>query len=790
MDKILAEISIGAFFHDVGKISQRAGVVLSEQSERIKQQVCPTAKGGYSTHLHAAYTSDFFEQILGYVPTGIGKAAIANLASCHHRPSTPLDYIIQQADWMSAGQDRGDSEQGRNLRLSSVFVSLFESEDKTSDLKYRLIPQTLDMESFPLSLTGDNAKNEYLALFSGLKKAIDDISSDDIDLYIEQIKWLGSVYFWSVPSSQIHSSDISLLDHSLTTACIAASLYQYHDQTNTLDERSICNRQEKKFRLVTGDLSGIQTYIFRDTLSDQKGVSKRLRARSFYLGLLTDYASRYLLRHLGLSVFNILFDAGGRFTLMVANTDQNVSMLHTLEAKINDWFYRQYQGILNLNLSYETQLSADDLLKENIGSIMQQNVAAIEHKKKQVFSGSLIDKTHWRTDEFIHDVDILKHTDEEKDFFEELGGALPKAMGILMGKEGNVPQGILDVKFEATSLAWPLNYSGINLSDTLPSRRQGLMSYSELVPGQISKPLSEVFKGQYLATYVPRDDKGQIRSFEDLAWLSKGYPMLGVLKADMDRLGLIFGQGLGQNNSLGRMAMLSRQIDFLFKGFLPGQMVSPPAGYDHFKNIYCVYAGGDDLLLAGPWTTVVEFAKFLNESFRSYTCNNPHVTISAAVAVIHPKVPLARAVIQADGMLESAKDAGRNRITIFNETLTWDHYAQALDDGLFLNDALTESGTQGIKINRGFVYRLLNYYKMASDETNMKNMIWRSHLAYDIARNVTTPGQDAPPGLKRIKEMTRLGMEHKDEIKRLKVSATYCLYLNRKGGSDGSDVSE
>lgn len=792
MDKIVAEISVGAFLHDVGKISHRARTRLSEQSERMKQQVCPTGRSGYSTHLHAAYTSDFFEQVLMHTPPGIDKDRIAQLASYHHRPSNELEYIIQQADWMSAGQDRGDSEQGRNLRLRSVFASLFEPQGNPSDSCYYLAPQTMDLESFPKEITDETAVNEYAELFAKFMEAIGGLANKNVDLYIEQLKWLGGIYFWSVPSSQIHSSDVSLLDHSLATACIAAALYQYHAQTDTLNERAICARNEKKFRLVTGDLSGIQNYIFRDTLQDQKGASKRLRARSFYLGLLTDYTSRYLLRHLGLSVFNILLDAGGRFTLMVGNTGQNSKILESLEAKLSDWFYRQYQGFLNLNLSYDTQLSANDLLQENIGLIMQQNAASIEQKKRRSFAGCLLNGAGWRSDQFLHSIDVQNQDREEKAFFEELGGKLPKALYMLMGSEGVVPEGNLDAEFEKTSLAWPFHYSGINLSDTSPHRRQDLLSYSELVPGQAVKPLSEVSKGQYLATYVPRDRNGQIQPFEQLAAMSKGYPMLGVLKADLDRLGLIFSRGLGENNSLGRLAMLSRQIDFFFKGFLPGQLVSPPKGKEDFKNIYCVYTGGDDLLLVGPWSTVLEFALFLNDSFRRYTCHNPHVTLSAAVAVIHPNLPLARAAMQADQMLEAAKDAGRNRIAVFNEVMTWPHYAQALKDGLFLDRALTEAGCDGIKLNRGFVYRLLKYYKMASNETEMKNMIWRSHLAYDIARNIKQPGVRDPkvdtPGRLHIKSITRLGIEHKDEIKRLKVSATYCLYLNRKGDKNDASI--
>jgi len=784
MDKILAEVSIGAFLHDVGKVSDRAKIRISEQSERMKQQVCPT-KGGKSTHLHAIHTSDFFERSRIPVPKGVDRATVARLASCHHRPSDSLDFIIQQADWISAGQDRGDTEQGRNMHLQSIFASLFDSNDATAS-GYSLIPQTLDKNVFPCEISVDDIPTQYGELFNRFVGSLDVLDGQQVNIYIEQLRWLASLHFWPVPSSQTHSADISLLDHSLTTAAVAAALYQYHSQTNTLTEQAVCNKSEKKFRLVTGDLSGIQDYIFHDTLQDQKGASKRLRARSFYLGLLTDYVSRWILRQLGLSAFNILLDAGGKFTLLVGNTQQNIKILDTLEGKLSEWFYRQYQGLLNLNLSCDTELSPADLMREHIGDAMRQSALSIERRKKQSFRECLVNETGWRTERFTHGVAVKKHEAKEKEFFEELGGRLPKARCVLMGPEGAMPPGILDPRFEKIDYMWPLGYSGINLSDNLPNPRQELLDYYELVPGQSCKGLNKVAKGQFLATYVPRDEKGQISTFKDLAGRSKGYPMLGVLKADLDRLGLIFSQGLGKNNSLGRLAMLSRQIDFFFRGFLPGQMVSPPDGHDNFKDIYCVFAGGDDLLLVGPWSTILDFAVFLNESFHQYTCFNPKLTLSAAVAVIPPDAPLARAALQAEAMLEQAKNAGRNRIVIFGEVMTWDLYAKAIDDGRFLSEAMSDAGKDGIRLNKGFVYRLLNYYKMASDETKMKNMIWRSHLAYDIARNVAQPKikdkTGETPGLQRIKEMTLLRMQHKDEIKRLKIAATYCLYLNRKKG--------
>ena len=155
MDKELAEIAIGAFLHDIGKISQRGKGVLSSQSENMKSFICPVGKHGGHTHLHTAYTNDFFEGIDGFLPKGLDKSNVANLASYHHRPDTPEQTIIQQADWLSAGQDRRKAEEEdtpryMRARLNSVFSSIrMCSEPGTSQPKlFSILPQSLDQEAF------------------------------------------------------------------------------------------------------------------------------------------------------------------------------------------------------------------------------------------------------------------------------------------------------------------------------------------------------------------------------------------------------------------------------------------------------------------------------------------------------------------------------------------------------------------------------------------------------------------------------------------------------------------
>ena len=95
--------------------------------------------------------------------------------------------------------------------------------------------------------------------------------------------------------------------------------------------------------------------------------------------------------------------------------------------------------------------------------------------------------------------------------------------------------------------------------------------------------------------------------------LRKGFEALGILKADVDNLGTIFSFGI-KNKTISKVASLSRQLNYFFSLYLPYLLKNNKK----YKNIYTVFAGGDDLFLIGPWNIIIDFSKELNEEFRLY----------------------------------------------------------------------------------------------------------------------------------------------------------------------------
>ena len=112
MDDTVYKIAIAGFLHDIGKFAERAGMEVSQ--EYIDNNTAlyqPSFQSRY-THKHALYTAAFIEQYESVLPEAFNRAGLGlgdsfiNLAAMHHKPETPLQWIIAIADRVSSGFDR------------------------------------------------------------------------------------------------------------------------------------------------------------------------------------------------------------------------------------------------------------------------------------------------------------------------------------------------------------------------------------------------------------------------------------------------------------------------------------------------------------------------------------------------------------------------------------------------------------------------------------------------------------------------------------------------------------
>lgn len=237
---------------------------------------------------------------------------------------------------------------------------------------------------------------------------------------------------------------------------------------------------------------------------------------------------------------------------------------------------------------------------------------------------------------------------------------------------------------------------------------------------------------------IDRLEAGGIKTFaflarEDLEEVDgqlRGRPMLAVLKADVDRLGQVFTRGLGEDRTVGRVVALSRLIDGFFTGYLTHLLDAD----DKLSNVYTVYAGGDDLLLIGPWLTTIRLAQRLNADFRRFTNGNPNLSLSAGIELMGPAEPLNRAVKRAEERLERAKDAGRNRVgLIVDEAIEWHTLDECLKQADWLSERIRDKRDP---FSQQLVYKLLRFadLKAKADAGDSDAAIWQPRLRYHLAR--------------------------------------------------------
>lgn len=674
------------------------------------------------------------------------------------------------------------------------------------------------------------------------------------------IVWLNLLekYTCSIPSdTRYELSDVSLYDHLRSSAAIAVCLYKRH----------VAKRQPKRmsktneFIFVGGDFSGIQDYIFDITNRGSGGASKRLRARSFFISLFAEVTIHKILHELELPLLCNIFSAGGKFLLFTPNIEGVEDTLKRvkieIEREIHDTFFDQFSFLISWKVikGFRKEFKIYSFFK-----VAEEMFYSLEAEKARKSRSVLITKDDgkWNIDAFkasrlygsyqgsgdckicgkgpalfddtvtgVKESCYICHRDK---FI--IGQKLPKAGYVAFGK------GQFDPNIEGNKIIIfkPIiedhkkkdgYYVEILQKKTINDEYYLIYKIEEKNEDSKINETKPYFR-KYYANHVPTDTKGTILSFEEIALLSRwekegrlyGSDILGVLKADIDNLGLIFSKGFENPRKIeegfsdidrkttSRFLTMSRMLELFFTGWIKEIMTHnskpiieafsetegiPIKDFDeyligsniNFKNIYTVYSAGDDMVLVGPWETMIIFSLFLNLWFNKYVCKNESLTLSAGLAFIKPKHPIASAIKQAELLLEKSKEKGKKRITLFGTTVEWDRLYELIDFFLFINKKIndTESG-----VNTSFIHRLLNYHKMALsyiDLQDIKSLKYISSLNYDIGRNIVK--WDKNKKIKKGKEELFVLQKFANEIPdknslmyNLKVPLFWALYRNRK----------
>lgn len=790
VDVALAKaVALAGLLHDIGKFLQRAGIELCDQSKNMEGYLCPLFHGRY-THRHVLWTDHFFrevfdESLVQQVFGSLSPAAnIANLATYHHNPekASSLQRLIQQADMLSARereeeetQESGDAGRRqlayKKRRLSSLFeeIDLGEGQPQV-ELKYRVVPLTLGEEVFPADLSEDeDLEPDYKRLwdgfqheFSQLQQKIASSKGNKFDILFSATHSLLHKYTWCIPSFTQSQCSISLFDHLRTTSAIALCLYLAQNPAK---------KGEQLFLLVEGDISGIQNFIYR--LASPTGVvhvARMLRGRSFYLALLPLVIAKHIISRAGLTIANILWCGGGKFDLLLPNTAEARNLLAKIKTELDDWFFKEFEAELGVVFG-EVAISAEEDDWRDFGAFLDKVRSRVEDAKERKFLGKVTGDAGLDTGS-VGDIcrvcglyqavnkgeSICSRCSLERD----IGSYLPRAKYLVFcrTKIERVPEGCQAIefgkfgtvyliegnKYQEEAVDFFLNRSEVTDIVSI-NQTEGFPLGFTLIGKEVSHA-TEAFSDQFGAQV----EEGHILPFEQLAQMAEGDQRLGVVKMDVDHLGLIFAHGLPEDKrTISRIATLSRMLDWFFCGYVNTIAKRVFADWQHkdvgcdFRGkvegcVYTVYSGGDDLLVVAPWSEAIEFAASLHRDFKRFTSRNPNIDLSAGLFLCKPKFTISRAAVLAGDALSKAKDSGRRRICLLGDVVPWHDgdapgFLNLLELSNFFMEYLRKSDI-GKKLPRRFLHSLLSLRKRyVSDGQVSLNYI--PLLLYIITRNVT-----------------------------------------------------
>jgi len=650
VDKNKYILAFGALLHDVGKVVRRSQSAGNRPKHSIygEEFMCNMIA---PSHFCRGYNGDdglkIIEQIRYHHEGEMDSAAVTDTDS--------LAWITCFSDNISANMDRKSGDVERHGSRSWFL------EDAPLRKVYNIIDGHKDDNTFDTI--------DYNSICEAISKELVDI----------EVSWRGVSLLLNllekttdqVPSSTMRSEliDVSLFDHSKTTAAIAACVYEYvkangiSNYKHELKDRSKYYYEQPMFLLFSCDISGIQNFIYNIS---GEGALKQLRARSFYLEMILEHIADEVLECLELSRANLLYTGGGHAYMLLPNTDRTKEKLDRSLQELEDWFLHNYRTDLYM-ASATVECSADDIKNrgdnpQRYRSLFVDLAQKLSDAKATRYSAQIIRKLNYGdATHFDHSRECVEclRTDtliDEKTGLCSLCSALHDISRILILPESDIYV-VLDENTVSDRPYLPLPFG------------RKLQIYQELEYSAKEIDAVRVYlKNRWgdtkdLATHIwlndyTADQKGKGISFYAPVGVTLdvndkdeklGINRLGVLRADIDNLSKVFVRGLPDDKvSISRTSTLSRSLSYFFKAQI--KEVLEKGRY----QAQIIYSGGDDLFLVGNWSDVLYAAIDIRKALDEYTGNGV-LTISAGIGMYEEKFPIARMAYEVGELESTAK---------------------------------------------------------------------------------------------------------------------------------------
>ncbi|EKD07451.1 type III-A CRISPR-associated protein Cas10/Csm1 [Limnospira fusiformis KN01] len=455
--------------------------------------------------------------------------------------------------------------------------------------------------------------------------------------------------------------------------------------------------QASKISLIAGDLSGIQDFIY--TISSD-GALKSLRARSFYLELVTEEVAQQLLNKLNIPRTNIIYVGGGNLYLLAPEQNNNENLVEPIRDAFNEWLIDEFQGKVFLSLGTQNF----DIEEIGTAKFAQQWATITQNlalQKARKFDHHLdnflaIQETYepcrvcHRDDE--ENLKPLNHQEADsvlacptcRQMF-RLGSELFRVDAIVRSPVRDSIAKALDslqIKLPGQSIYYHLFRGKQQVKNLEESETVFLVNNWKVADYQNGNSVS-LLLGNYAQNSQEEYGTMTANEMADLAKKDGCIPRVGYLRMDVDKLGQIFAKGLGNDQTLPRLAGLSRQMSYFFKVYLNSLAQFRQENLHNTvfhrltgerQNLVFIYAGGDDLFVSGAWHEVVEFAFDVYQCFRAYTGHHPDISLSGGISLSVAKFPLYQAAEESGQAEDQAKANGRDSLGLFGSVFKWDEW--------------------------------------------------------------------------------------------------------------------
>ena len=660
----------------------------------------------------------------------------------HHerRQTKEIEKQVTLADWLSAKEREGEQreqEDPSHAALVSIMSRLkIDDKPQPTELRYDLNLLDICRETIFPTKEGSVDPNRYAELWDEFTRELQRLSGDRgyqsadyqtlVALLHKYTVRMPSATPWEREAKRT-IPDVSLYDHLRTTAAIAACVHREvtPDDLNGYLHRSA---EQPLCTLLKGDISGVQNFLYR---IQAEGASRELRGRSFYLQLLTETIALWILRRFDLPITNLLLASGGHFYLLLPYREAR-EKIDALRAKIAEKLWGAHREELSVVLAGVPVTASNfdqfsgrwELVSKEIEQ--RKRTKGRELPTEKMFDLFFTPRNEWETEDYgfpelgreLRDAKHLvtfeipeQPISEEPDWREIIGSFGLAAH--LVDEPEDKPAPSADT---TRATVYRLDSTDFLSDEILKNFRWGDL------------PVSYDFR--LLPQVIPRkpgDDA--VADFDQLADASEGAKWLSVLRMDVDNLGGLFRDGLGDSATISRMSTLSESVRIFFEGYIP--QLCRDYNANHTPEILeLIYAGGDDLFLVGGWSAAPQIARQIRDEFRAFV-GGEHVTLSGGIAVEHKKYPLYQLADDAGDALDNAKALRKEKdmLNFLQKPMGWEQFNR-VDEW---HERLFKAVSGEKPLPSSFLTRLgAIHHLYESDKESQRKWAWR--LIYHLSR--------------------------------------------------------